>query len=120
MIDLSLVNFYFDRLKLSIILIKLLIRIVFQFFGASQITLLIAFAAMVVGKSRLLLAELLIFDSHSVEEQLPRLQLVRLRWAGLLEPIRRLTVTIFTMAAASKEELLVGLSCTAAAPRFGC
>ena len=50
MIVLSFVNFYFDRLKLSIILIELLIRIVFWFFTAVLVSwLLINFGALAGG-----------------------------------------------------------------------
>ena len=95
LIVLSLVNFYFDRLKLSIILIKLLIRIVFWLFTAREFALLIVFAAM-VGRDRL--AARLVFAGNAIEEQLARLEVVLLlRSAGLLQRFR-LTVTIFTSA----------------------
>ena len=106
MIVLSFVNFYFDRLKLSIILIKLLIRIVFWFFTAGVFSGRIALGAVAGGGG---LAALLVFARNAVEEQLPRLQLVLLRSARL--PRFRLTVTIFSAAAS----LEICLSSTAAA-----
>ena len=107
LIVLSFVNFYFDRLKLSIILIKLLIRIVFWFFAAGLVSGLIASGAVAGGGG---LAALLGIARNAVEEQLARLQLVLLRSTGLL-PCVRLTVTIFSTATS----LEICLSSTAAA-----
>ena len=107
LIVLSFVNFYFDRLKLSIILIKLLIRIVFWFFTAGVFSGRIALGAVAGGRG---LAALLVFARNAVEEQLPRLQLVLLRPARLLPRIH-LTVTIFSATAS----LEICLSSTATA-----
>ena len=106
LIVLSFVNFYFDRLKLSIILIKLLIRIVFWFFAAGLVSGLIASGAVAGGGG---LAALLGIARNAVEEQLARLQLVLLR--SWLLPCIRLTVTIFSTATS----LEICLSSTAAA-----
>ena len=106
LIVLSFVNFYFDRLKLSIILIKLLIRIVFWFFAAGLVSGLIASGAVAGGGG---LAALLGIARNAVEEQLARLQLVLLR--SRLLPCIRLTVTIFSTATS----LEICLSSTAAA-----